>query len=100
MFLALYNAAYITPTHSQAVLEYLSKTPFDDQIDAGVPEGITVAHKIGVYDSDLTYSDCGIVYAPNRNYLLCVASVGVSDKAASAFIANVSKSVYDYVMNN
>jgi beta-lactamase class A len=100
MFLALYNASYITASNSQKVLEYLTKSLFTEQISKGVPKNVPVAHKIGVNDPDKTYSDCGIVYAPSRPYLLCVGSVGIEKTKADSFIAEISKVVYDYVINN
>ena len=86
--------------NSQKILEYLANTPFNDKIAAGVPEGVTVSHKIGVSAEDKTFSDCGIVYAPNRNYILCLGSNGSDEKRADQFMAEVSKAVYDYVINN
>lgn len=100
MFIALYNAKYLNMEHSSDILDYLSKTPFNDQIAAGVPEGVRVAHKIGVADDDRTYSDCGIVYAPNRHYILCLGVSGAEKSAADKFIANVSRNVYDYVISH
>lgn len=100
MFLALYNASYVNIEHSQEILGYLAESDFRDQIVAGVPEGVSVAHKIGVNDPDKTYSDCGIVYAPNRPYLLCIGMKGGTEKQANTFMATVSRAVYEYVINN
>jgi beta-lactamase class A len=100
MFLSLYNATYVNVEHSQMILKYLAESPFNDKIVAGVPKGVAVAHKIGVAVPNDTYSDCGIVYAPNRHYLLCVGVVGMNEKKASDFMARVSKSVYDFVISH
>lgn len=100
MFLALYNAKYVNVEHSQQILEYLTNTPFNSKIVAGVPENVIVSHKIGVSAQDNTFSDCGIIYAPNRNYILCLGSNGGDEKQASKFMAEVSKAVYKYVINN
>ncbi|MFA6365159.1 MAG: serine hydrolase [Candidatus Paceibacterota bacterium] len=100
MFLALYSGTYLSLEHSQSILVDLAATPFNKQIDAGVPVGVSVAHKIGVSIPDKTFSDCGIVYAPNRNYILCVGVVGVDEAGANNFISNISKTVYQYVINN
>lgn len=99
MFTALYNATYVDADSSQKILAYLANTPFNDKIDAGVPDGVTVAHKIGVYADNNTYSDCGIVYAPNRNYILCVGFVG-DENSAKTFMSKVSKTAYQYVIDN
>jgi len=100
MFLALYNSSYLDLEHSQKILEFLANTPFDDKIRKGVSENITVSHKIGIASNNGTFSDCGIIYAPNRNYLLCLGSNGGNEKLASDFMAEVSEVVYDYVINN
>lgn len=100
LFIALYDAKYISVEHSQKILEYLTHTPFNDKIMAGVPGDIMVSHKIGVATADKTFSDCGIVYAPNRHYVLCLGSNGGNEKQASKFMAEVSTAVYKFVMNN
>lgn len=100
LFIALYDVKYVNVEHSQQILEYLANSPFNDRIVAGIPEGITVSHKIGTSTGDKTFSDCGIVYAPNRNYILCVGSNGGDEKVASKFMAEVSGVVYKYVINN
>lgn len=100
MFLALYNATYIDIEHSQMVLDYLAHTPFTDKVRAGVPEGVDVAHKIGTAGLESTFSDCGIVYAPNRHYLLCLGVSGASEKNAANFMREVSETVYGFVINN
>ncbi|MEN9913168.1 MAG: hypothetical protein RLY66_576 [Candidatus Parcubacteria bacterium] len=100
MFIALYNASYVNIEHSQKILNYLAETDFNDMVVAGVPEGITVSHKIGVNDLELAYSDCGIVYVPNRSYLMCAGSVGTTPEEAHKFIAEASRAVYEYVIKN
>lgn len=100
MFLALYNSSYLNLGNSQLILEYLANTPFDDKIIAGIPDDVPVSHKIGIASNSGTFSDCGIIYAPDRNYLLCLGSNGGNEKLASDFMAEVSEAVYDYVINN
>ena len=100
MFIALYNADYDNLADSQKILSYLAQTPFNDKIVGGVPAGVIVAHKIGIADPNKTYSDCGIVYAPSRPYILCVGSAGASQATADQFISQISKQVYQYVINN
>src|SRR3990167_969624 len=100
MFQALYNAKYISIENSNKILGYLANTPFSDKIRAGVPEDVVVSHKIGTSGGDQTFSDCGIIYAPNRNYILCLGSNGGDEKVAAKFMAEVSAAVYKYVINN
>lgn len=46
-FRLLYNATYLNRDLSEKALKILSKTNFDKGITAGLPKGITVAHKFG-----------------------------------------------------
>jgi beta-lactamase class A len=100
MFIALYNAKYINTEYSNQILEHLTNSQFNDQIIAGVPNNIPVAHKIGVTKADNTFSDCGIIYLPHRYYLLCLGSNGANEKSANKFMAEISKAAYQYVINN
>lgn len=100
LFIALYDAKYINMEHSNMILQYLAQTPFGDKIAAGVPHDVTVSHKIGVATQDHTFSDCGIVYAPSRHYILCLGSNGGDEKTAARFMAEISKAAYHYVINH
>lgn len=100
LFLALYDAKYVDIEASSKILGYLAQSPFNDRIAAGVPSNVIVSHKIGTAAGDNTYSDCGIVYAPNRHYILCLGSAGSDEKTAAQFMAEISKAVYEYVIKN
>lgn len=93
---ALYFSAVLTKDDSQKILTYLTESDFDDKLVAGVPRDVPVAHKIGVMDED-SYRDCGIVYVPNRPYLLCMISHG-SEQQAQQRMREVSRMIYDYVV--
>ena len=81
---------------SQAILNDLTTDSNDNsRIRAGVPSNIPVARKIGSF-SDLTQSDCGIIYVPDKNYLLCVM-LDESGPAADKDIKNLSTMVYKYI---
>jgi len=100
MFIALYNSTYDSLEDSGTILAYLTQSPFNDRIVAGVPASVKVSHKIGENASDKTYSDCGVVYAPNRPYVLCVGSSGADKATATKFMAEVSGAAYQYVIKN
>lgn len=91
---SLYFAGIVSKENSQKILSLLTKTPFDDKLRAGVPVSVTVSHKIGVYGD--IYQDCGIVYEPNRPYLLCMYS-NSTEKVAAERMSTVSKEVYSFV---
>jgi beta-lactamase class A len=91
----LYLACFVNEDHSQQILKDLTQTPFSDRLAAGVPDSVRVAHKIGVY-GDQADSDCGIIYVPDRHYLLCVM-MGLPPSQANKHIATISKMAYDFV---
>jgi beta-lactamase class A len=100
MLLALYNSSYLNIENSNKILTYLANSPFNEKIAAGLPKNILVAHKIGISAEVGTFSDCGIVYAPSRNYILCLGSNGGNEKIANQFMSEISAAVYDFVINN
>jgi beta-lactamase class A len=92
---ALYFAALINKDHSQKVIQMLIGSRFKDKLPAGVPENIEVANKVGVRAGEI-YQDCGIVYLPERPYILCMISQSDEKEATTRMVA-VSKAVYEYV---
>ncbi len=100
MFISLYNSTFLNPTDSEAILNYLDLSRFDQQIAGGVPKTVAVAHKIGIDETEKVFSDCGIIYVPNRPYVLCLGSQGASQTEADRFMQDISRTVYEYVINN
>ncbi len=101
LFRALFNASYLSREMSQKALTLLSATEFSDGIDAGIPEGIVVAHKFGyldVVENQRQLHDCGIVYAPATPYLLCIMSRGKDAPTLMSIISKISESVYEEVI--
>jgi beta-lactamase class A len=92
---ALYFSSIVNRDHSEKILDLLTKTPFNEYLVAGIPKNITVAHKIGISKGEF-YHDCGIVYVPQRPYLICLMTQTTEDNAKEQ-MKTVSKIVYDYV---
>ena len=96
----LYLSSYLNKKDSQEILQILTQTLFNDKLPAGVPSGVPVAHKIGVFEEADTkqsiYNDCGIVYVPKRPYLLCLMFKG-NEAEAQKYMVNVSKIIYSFV---
>ncbi len=92
---SLYFSSILTNNDSEYILDLMTKTDFHDMLPSGVPDNVPVAHKIGLIDKQI-YSDCGIVYVPNRPYLLCIISKSDKDTAKTR-MHDISKAVYDYV---
>lgn len=98
-FRILYNATYLNKKSSEKALTLLSKTTFTQGIVAGVPKGVTVAHKFGeryFKSSDITQlHDCGIVYKGKVPYLICIMTKGKDIAAMEEVIKNISSIVYN-----
>jgi len=92
---ALYYSSILNSDDSEYILDLMSKSEFHDMLPSGVPSDVPVAHKIGLID-DQIYSDCGIIYAPQRPYVLCIISK--SDRATAVNrMHDISEAIYDYV---
>jgi beta-lactamase class A len=100
-FRVLYNASYLTSSHSEKALELLSKTAYKNGIVAGVPENVIISHKFGEREDkktkEIQLHDCGIVYKPKRPYLLCIMTKGTNIKIQEQVIQNISKFVYQTI---
>lgn len=98
-FRILYNASYLSDAHSNELLEVLSRTQFDKGINLGVPIGTLVSHKfgerLGVSGGNNQLHDCGIIYAKEKPYILCVMTEGKDFTKLESFIQAASKIVYD-----
>lgn len=95
----LYNSTYLSRTYSNAALAMLSRSEYRDGLPAGVDPGVAVAHKFGerTLNKIVQLHDCGIVYFPNRPYLLCVMTRGKSFADLTPTIAKVSNIIYTHV---
>jgi beta-lactamase class A len=97
-FRMLYNASYLGRDASEWALALLAQSEFRAGIVAGVPNGIPVAHKFGENSDASTGTvqlhDCGIVYHPDRPYLLCVMTSGADFELLDDAIREVSRVVF------
>jgi beta-lactamase class A len=92
----LYFACYNSKEDSQAILEHLSNTGFDERLVAGVPNNVTVSHKIGVFNNQVQ-GDCGIIYLKDRNYILCLMLEGAENPTTDKHFESISKIIYEFV---
>ncbi|MFA6171299.1 MAG: serine hydrolase [Patescibacteria group bacterium] len=102
-FRTLYNSSYLEREMSEKALEVLSRTKFGNGIRSGLPAGVLVAHKFGERkiitgeEEAAQLHDCGIIYFPKHNYLLCVMTRGQDFKTLEGLIGKISDIVYDEV---
>lgn len=96
-FRILYNATYLDQKSSEFLLTLLTNTTFKEGVIAGVPLNVPVAHKYGTRElanGTKQLHDCGIVYAENTPYILCVMTQGTDYSKQARFIQEVSERVY------
>jgi beta-lactamase class A len=100
VFRALYNASYLNRSNSQQLLQWLSESKFDEFVGSGLAPKTIFSHKIGEEFQEVVFLDSGIVYVPNRPYLITIM-VEVKDgggvEHAQEIMKELSKSAYDYV---
>lgn len=100
----LYNATYLSRVYSEKALEIMDMAEYKQGLVAGVPSGISVAHKFGesVATStsgflEITLSDCGIVYQPTNPYILCVMTQGKNLANLTQTISSISQATWNAV---
>lgn len=100
-FRVLYNATYLSNESSAYALELLSRSSYDAGISSGVPAAIPVANKFGVGgeagDDQKILHDCGIVYYPNKPYILCVMTQNADINTLESLISGISADTYSFV---
>ncbi|MDQ5962918.1 MAG: beta-lactamase class [Patescibacteria group bacterium] len=101
IFRSLFLSSYLLEEHSSYILNTLTRTNFNDKIPAGIPPSVPVAHKIGVFqrldNKQNVSTDCGIVYVPKRQYILCVFVETSDEEEATTHIKYLSNMIYQYI---
>ncbi len=94
---SLFSATYLTVQNAEKVLNWMSESNFNDYLAGGLPPATKFSHKIGVEDVKKVYLDAGIVYLPNRPYILIVMVKNYDAEHASAIMRDISQRVYKYM---
>jgi beta-lactamase class A len=76
IFRTLYTSSFLEERHSQYLLEQLDRSDFTLFLRAQIPAEVAFPHKWGSFPLDHTFGDAGIVYVPNRPYLITVLTQG------------------------
>ncbi len=97
LFRSLYNSSFLKRSSSQQILEWLTQTEFKQSLNAGLPNSALFAHKIGEDDVEKNYLDSGIVYLPNRPYLITVMIKHLDQTKSEAIMKNIAQAAYQYV---
>lgn len=99
----LYNATYLNRDMSERALSLMNKADFANGLRAGIPSEVIVAHKFGEFTAqsqtgdiiENQLHDCGIVYAKNHPFALCVMTKGKSFADLSRAISDIAGVVYE-----
>lgn len=108
LFRVLYNATYLSKNNSEFVLSLLSKTRFNKGLTEKLPKNVKVSHKFGEHTYEIEdgevqkreLHDCGIVYYPNKPYLICIMTSGTDFQKLEQAISELSYTIYSYVDKN
>jgi len=90
----LYNKDILLDDNTKAMLDNMQNTSFEDRLPYYLPAGTRVAHKIGNWDG--AYSDAGIIYGKNKNYIIVVMTENANYEEAVNFMRKISQVVYNY----
>lgn len=96
---ALYASSYLKEDFSEKLLSMMAKSKFNDYIAAGIPPETIFSHKIGESIEENVIMDAGIVYLPNRPYLLTVMVYSPDKEYAKKQMQDISKKVFKYVFD-
>jgi beta-lactamase class A len=97
LFSAIVEGRAASAASCREMLAVLGRQRFNEGIPAGLPAGVTVAHKTGWITG--THHDGGVVTAPDgRRYVLVVLTRGIREESASArLIADLAGLVHGAV---
>ena len=90
----LMQVKYVSKETRDLLLDYLTHTGFNDRLPSGLPPTVRIAHKIGTLPG--VVNDVGIVFAPQRTYIISVMSRDVSEDDATQMISAISRTVYQF----
>ncbi|MCB9005407.1 MAG: serine hydrolase [Ardenticatenaceae bacterium] len=87
----------LTQGECSEILQMLQLNELVKLLEAGLPDGVTIAHKIGYIDD--TYGDAAIVYSPHGDYILVLAlyyPTWLEWDVASPLFTRISQLAYDH----
>ena len=87
----------VSEAASGEMLAVLRAQKFNEGIPAGLPKGISVAHKTGSFKG--TYHDAGMIELPGRKpFVLVVLTRGIEDEpSAHKLVSGIARIAYEHV---
>jgi len=106
IFRTLYTSSFLNRENSQYLLELLDKAVFNEFLSYSIHDKVSFPHKYGQDDKNKAYSDSGVVYLPNRPYIITVMVQGDQNESfeneknkAADFMRVVSEKAYNFFSN-
>ena len=104
-FRVLFNASYLSEEMSEKALRYLARTVFRNGMAAGVPPDVNIASKAGERiipmpdapgkpNEVLQLHEFGIIYYPERPFLLGITARGDDFQTLARIIRDITRLVY------
>lgn len=98
-FRKLYEEKLVSEEHKEEILQFLTKTGYEDRIPAGLPEGVRVAHKIGTEIG--VFSDAGIVFPPEGEpFVLVIMSKEARESEAKEVLPKIAGVIWEFEEKN
>jgi len=106
LFRTLYTSSFLERNDSSAILNWLAQSDFSQYLSTGLDKSVVFANKYGKNLTFQVFANSGIVYVPNRPYLITVMIQGDlkknaddEEKKAQALMAEISAKAYQYVVH-
>lgn len=103
LFRALYTSSFLKREHSQMLLKWLDESSFNDFLSYDIEAKAPFPHKFGEKITLNVYADSGIVYIPDRPYLITVLVESSPQlpyleekQKAAEFMRHVSNETYTF----
>jgi len=105
----LYHASYLNKEFSEKALRYLSRSAFKNRVVSGIPSNIDCALKFGertvitAQENSVPTAPVeqvhvfGIVYLPNRPYLMGVMARGADREELKTIVRDITTSLFEEV---
>jgi len=97
IFKHIYDSPALSALSRKQIIDSLTNTAFENRFPAGLPQGIHITHKVGTETNSV--SDAGIVFTPDKNFILVLIADKISPPKAELIFSKFSRSIYWQLLN-
>jgi len=94
-FYRLLDSSFLSSSSREEILSFLTKTIFEEQIPAGLPQEAIVAHKVGIEKGVL--SDAGIISYQGKRFILVILSDQAPREEAEKVLPAVTRLIWQEI---